>query len=186
MKKSGDGSSKRAGVAAQLIFRISRGRGQDAGLISGSLFHCTRSGALIAAYQRKTEQAFRAGGQSFTSCARGGMTLIEVMVAMAIIVIVASMCVSAFMTVIGSETRETNTRLAMEKAEMKIATEAEATSPPVAVELTIGGFTLPAELHTYSETVGSGGAIATENGQMDVSGSRSYSILKGVDLPASP
>jgi prepilin-type N-terminal cleavage/methylation domain-containing protein len=151
-------SGKRAGVAARLIFRFPRGRGQSGGLISDGVFFG----------------------------ARGGMTLIEVMIAMVIIAIVAIMCVSAFMTVIGSEMRGTNARLAMEEVETKIATGAEATAPPAAVDLTVGGFTLSAEIHTYSETVGSGGAIALERGQMDVSGSRSYSVLKGVDLPASP
>jgi type II secretory pathway pseudopilin PulG len=110
------------------------------------------------------------------------MTLVEVMVAMAIIAIVATMCVSAFMMVIGSETRETNTRLASERAEERIATGAEPTTQ-AAVALSLGAFTIPAEVNTYSETVGTDAAIATENGQIDTSGSRSYSVLTGNDPP---
>jgi type II secretory pathway pseudopilin PulG len=111
------------------------------------------------------------------------MTLVEVMVAMAIIAIVAIMCVSAFMTVIGSETRETNARLASERAEERIATGAGPTTQ-AAVALPLGAFTIPADVNTYSETVGTDAAIATENGQIDTSGNRSYSVLTGNDPPA--
>jgi type II secretory pathway pseudopilin PulG len=114
------------------------------------------------------------------------MTLVEVMVAMAIIAIVAVMCVSAFMMVLGSEMRETNTRLASEKTEERIATGAEPTTTAGGFEIEIGGYTIPSEVHTYTETVGTDAAIATENGQIDTSGSRSYSVLRGEEPEPEP
>jgi prepilin-type N-terminal cleavage/methylation domain-containing protein len=110
---------------------------------------------------------------------RQAMTLVEVMIAMALIAIVATMCVAAFMMVIGAEMRETNTRLASEKAEERIAAGDEPTTK-MAVDLQLGGYTIPwTGTETYEETAGTDAAIATENGQIDVSGSRSYTILKG-------
>jgi prepilin-type N-terminal cleavage/methylation domain-containing protein len=131
-------------------------------------------GRVAPAPQRAREANLR------TSRLREAMTLVEVMVAMAIIAIVAVMCVSAFMTVIGSETRETNTRLASEEAEAQIA--AGATTAAIIITdaaIEIGGFEIPAEVHTYTVTKGAADAIVTENGEIDVSGSRSYSVLVG-------
>jgi hypothetical protein len=103
------------------------------------------------------------------------------MVAMAIIAIVATMCASAFMMVIGAEMRETNTRLASEKAEERIAAGDEPTTK-MAVDLPLGDYTIPwTTAETYEEAAGEGDQIATENGQIDVSGDRSYTVIKGVE-----
>jgi prepilin-type N-terminal cleavage/methylation domain-containing protein len=115
-----------------------------------------------------------------------GMTLVEVMVAMAIIAVVAVMCVSAFMTVLGAEMRETNTRLASEEVETQIATGAEPV-PMAAVDLELGGYTIPSTTAAaYEATVGADDAILTENGQIDVSGKRGYTVLEGNDPPPPP
>jgi prepilin-type N-terminal cleavage/methylation domain-containing protein len=109
------------------------------------------------------------------------MTLVEVMVAMAIIAIVASICVSAFMMVIGSEMRETNTRLASEEAEERIATGNEPTTKMTG-DLPLGDYTIPwTAVETYEEEEGAGDSIATENGEIDVSGDRSYTVIRDVE-----
>jgi hypothetical protein len=106
------------------------------------------------------------------------MTLIELLVAMAIIAVVSIMCVSAFSMILGSEMRETNTRLASEQAEERIAADGEPTTTMAAV-ISLGGFEIPSETGTYSEITGDGDTIAGEDGQIDISGKRSYTVLKG-------
>jgi hypothetical protein len=102
---------------------------------------------------------------------------------MAIISIVAVMCASAFMMILGAETRETNTRLASEQAEDRIAT-GDAPTTTASTAISLGGFTIPSSVETYAETAGGGDTISTENGRIDVSGDRSYTVLKS--LPESP
>jgi hypothetical protein len=74
--------------------------------------------------------------------------------------------------------RETNTRLASEKAEERIAAGDEPTTK-MAVDLPLGGYTIPwTTAETYEEAAGEGDQIATENGQIDVSGDRSYTVMR--------
>jgi type II secretory pathway pseudopilin PulG len=113
------------------------------------------------------------------------MTLVELIVAMAIIAVVAIMCASAFATVLGSEVRETNTRLASEMAEERIATGAVPTTA-MAASISIGGFEIPSSADTYSEVVGEGDTIAGEDGRIDISGKRSYTVLTGAEPPPDP
>jgi type II secretory pathway pseudopilin PulG len=108
------------------------------------------------------------------------MTLIELLVAMGIIAVVAIMCVSAFSMMLGSEMRETNTRLASERAQERIAM-GDAPTTTAAFAISLGGFTIDSEAATYSEAVGSGEAIAGEDGRIDISGKRSYTVLKGTE-----
>jgi hypothetical protein len=110
------------------------------------------------------------------------MTLIELLVAMAIIAVVAIMCASAFATILGSEMRETNTRLASEKAEERIAA-GDAPSYTTDAAISIGGFEIPSTADTYSETAGEGDTIAGEKGRIDISGKRGYTVLKGAPSP---
>ncbi|MDR1495326.1 MAG: prepilin-type N-terminal cleavage/methylation domain-containing protein, partial [Clostridiales Family XIII bacterium] len=120
-----------------------------------------------------------ASARHSTSAHRAGMTLIEVLVAMAIIAIISVMCVSAFMTILAAETRETNTRLASESAETAIATGADPTSTTAAF-LSLGAFTIGADAESYSSTAGVGSSLNNgEGGQIDTSGQRNYTLLKG-------
>jgi hypothetical protein len=108
------------------------------------------------------------------------MTLIEVIAAMAMIAVVSVICIAAFMTIIGVETRETNTRLASESAERKIASGEEATTSTAAT-LKMGGFKIPVNVDSYSETVGDGETIdagGPGDGRIDISGSRNYMALR--------
>ncbi|MDR1271437.1 MAG: type II secretion system GspH family protein, partial [Clostridiales Family XIII bacterium] len=58
---------------------------------------------------------------------RRGMSLVEMIVAMAIIAVIGGICVSAFTTVLNLETRETDARRASEKAEQQLASGVKAT-----------------------------------------------------------
>jgi prepilin-type N-terminal cleavage/methylation domain-containing protein len=121
----------------------------------------------------------------------GAMTLIEVIVAMAIVSIIAVMCVSSFMVILGSEMRETNTRVASERAESMIASGFNATSSSD-VTLTLGGYPLPTtKADSYAVTVGAGDVINTSQpdgstGSIDISGSRSYTVLQDVVSSQTP
>jgi prepilin-type N-terminal cleavage/methylation domain-containing protein len=108
------------------------------------------------------------------------MTLIEVLVAMAIVAVIALICTSAFTTVLGSEMRETNTRLASEQAEADIAAGAPPTTSS-AMNLQLGEFVIPSTADSYEQTSGDGDTIAGEKGQIDISGDRSYTVVKGSD-----
>jgi hypothetical protein len=49
----------------------------------------------------------------------------------------------------------------------------------MAVDLPLGGYTIPwTTAETYEEAAGEGDQIATENGQIDVSGDRSYTVIR--------
>jgi type II secretory pathway pseudopilin PulG len=118
------------------------------------------------------------------------MTLIEVIVAMAIISIVAVMCVSAFTVTLGSEMRETNTRRASEEAESRIAAGEEATASSAGA-LRLGNYNIKTNVDSYSETVGEGDVISTESrdgsaGSIDISGSRSYTVLRDEGSTQTP
>jgi prepilin-type N-terminal cleavage/methylation domain-containing protein len=101
---------------------------------------------------------------------RAGMTLIEVLVAMAIIAVVSVMCLQSFTTVLKSEERETKTKNEAEAVERQIADGAEPQDSVAAdLKLTAGGedFTLSSNADAYSE------------------GDRGYSVLD-VPQPETP
>jgi prepilin-type N-terminal cleavage/methylation domain-containing protein len=121
---------------------------------------------------------------------RRAMTLVEVIVAMAILSIIAVMCVSAFMVTLGSEMRETNTRRASEEAEIRIASGAEATASSAGA-LRLGNYNIKTNVDSYSETVGEDDVLSTESqdgstGSIDTSGSRSYTILRDEGSTQTP
>jgi hypothetical protein len=79
--------------------------------------------------------------------------------------------------------RETNTRLASENAEERIAA-GDTPTTATAFDISLAGFTIPSKADTYTEAVGEGDTIAgTEEGRIDVSGGRSYTVLKGYEPP---
>ncbi|MDR2163679.1 MAG: hypothetical protein LBO70_07060, partial [Clostridiales Family XIII bacterium] len=52
--------------------------------------------------------------------------------------------------------------------------------------ISIGGFEIPSTADTYSEAAGVGDTIAGESGRIDISGKRSYTVLKSTNPPHPP
>jgi prepilin-type N-terminal cleavage/methylation domain-containing protein len=117
-------------------------------------------------------------------------TLVEVIIAMAIIAIAGVMCVSAFMTIIRLETRETNTRFASENVEGRIAGGGGETTSAASI-IKLGGFDITATVDSYSDTVGSADANRPDGdtgdvgmGDVGTSGSRNYTVLRDSGEPS--
>jgi prepilin-type N-terminal cleavage/methylation domain-containing protein len=95
------------------------------------------------------------------------MTLVEVLVAMAIIAIIGVMCFFAFNVAFKTEMRETSSKKAGETVEANIAEGATPTSTQ-AITVNVGGYDLAATASTYQDTEGSG----------DIERSRTFTIIE--------
>lgn len=97
-----------------------------------------------------------------------GMSLVELIVAMAIIAVIGAICITAFTTVLNVEKREVDARKASEGAERRAALDEQADESVINPGFSLGGYGISSTVDSYADT--SEGADG-----------RSYTMLGGQD-----